>query len=58
MYYETNSESVDSNIGKNETFNAPAFYVAIVIQAVLSVCASGKTTSIVLDHTGPIYEYH
>ena len=30
-----------------ETFNAPAFYVAI--QAVLSLYASGRTTGIVLD---------
>ena len=30
-----------------ETFNAPAFYV--VIQAVLSLYASGRTTGIVLD---------
>jgi actin-related protein len=43
-----------------ETFNAPAFYVAI--QAVLSLYASGRTTGIVCDcgdgvsHTVPIYE--
>jgi len=42
-----------------ETFNAPAFYVAI--QAVLSLYASGRTMGIVLDsgegvtHTVPIY---
>ena len=43
-----------------ETFNAPAFYVAI--QAVLSLYASGHTTGIILDsgdgvtHTVPIYK--
>jgi actin, other eukaryote len=43
-----------------ETFNVPAFYVAI--QAVLSLYASGRTTGVVLDsgngasHTVPIYE--
>lgn len=43
-----------------ETFNAPAFYVAI--QAVLSLYASGRTTGIVLDsgdgvtHVIPTYE--
>jgi actin len=43
-----------------ETFNVPAFYVAI--QPVLSLYASGRTTGVVLDsgnglsHTVPIYE--
>ncbi len=41
-----------------ETFNTPAFYVAI--QAVLSLYASGLTTDIILDsgvtHTVPIYD--
>lgn len=43
-----------------ETFNVPAFYVAI--QAVLSLYASGRTTGIVMDsgdgvsHTVPIFE--
>ena len=43
-----------------ESFNAPAFYVAI--QAVLSLYASGRTTGIVVDsgdgvtHVVPIYE--
>jgi len=43
-----------------ETFNSPAFYVAI--QAVLSLYASGRTTGLVLDsgdgvsHIVPIYE--
>ena len=44
-----------------ETFNVPAFYVSI--QAILSLYASGHTTSIVMDsgnghvtHTVPIYE--
>merc|ERR1719362_803774 len=42
-----------------ETFNVPAFYIAI--QAVLSLYASGRTTGIVMDsgdgvsHTVPIY---
>jgi len=43
-----------------ETFNAPAFYVAV--QAVMSLYSSGRTTGIVFDagdgvsHTVPIYE--
>ncbi|MCJ1476317.1 actin [Lambiella insularis] len=43
-----------------ETFNAPAFYVAI--QAVLSLYASGRSTGVVLDsgdgvtHVVPVYE--
>merc|ERR1712178_523373 len=43
-----------------ETFNARRFYVAI--QAVLSLCASGRTTGVVVDcgdgvsHPVPIYE--
>jgi len=43
-----------------ETFNSPAFYVAI--QAVLALYASGRTTGLVMDsgdgvsHTVPIYE--
>merc|ERR1719230_1578042 len=43
-----------------ETFNVPSMYLAI--QAVLSLCASGRTTGIVMDsgdgvsHTVPIYE--
>src|SRR5690348_6256739 len=43
-----------------ETFNTPAFYVAI--QAVLSLYASGRTTGVVFDsgdgvsHIVPIYE--
>ena len=42
-----------------ETFNAPAFYVAI--QAVLSLYASGRTTGVLeagdgVSHTVPIYE--
>jgi len=43
-----------------ESFNSPAFYVAI--QAVLSLYAAGRTTGIVMDsgdgvsHTVPIYE--
>jgi len=43
-----------------ETFNSPAFYVAI--QAVLSLYASGRTTGVVFDtgdgvsHTVPIFE--
>merc|ERR1712054_699576 len=43
-----------------ETFNSPAFYVAI--QAVLSLYASGRTTGLVLDsgdgvtHIVPIYD--
>ena len=43
-----------------ETFNAPAFYVAV--QGVLSLYASGRTTGVVLDsgdgvtHIVPVYE--
>ena len=43
-----------------ETFNVPAFYVAV--QAVMSLYSSGRTTGIVFDagdgvsHTVPIYE--
>ena len=45
-----------------ETFNVPAFYLAI--QAVLSLYAAGRTTGIVLDagdgviHTVPVYEVY
>lgn len=38
-----------------ETFNAPAFYVAI--QAVLSLYASGRTTGIVLDSGDGKFQY-
>ena len=43
-----------------ETFNVPAFYV--LVQAVLSLFASGRTTGVVLDsgdgvsHVVPVYE--
>ncbi|KAF8549570.1 actin-like protein, partial [Imleria badia] len=43
-----------------ETFNGPAFYVAT--QANLLLCASGRTTGVVINsgdgvtHTVPIYE--
>eukprot|EP01046_Picozoa_sp_COSAG06_P090492 COSAG06_NODE_36812_length_442_cov_1.236152_1_plen_147_part_11 len=45
-----------------ETFNAPAFFLANT--AVLSLCASGRTTGIVLEsgdgvtHAVPVYEGH